>query len=581
MSNQGISILLSHVEVVPEFNPRTYFDEAALKTLGESIKDNGLIQPIVVRPHPSEEGRYQLVAGERRFRASKLVKLDTIDAVVRELDDRQALLVAVEENAKREDISVAEESKVARRTLDLFDGDERESAKWLGWTVEKLRGRLALLHATQKVLDAVASRKIKPGHAELLATLPASTQDGSLDAIINDGVTVADLKARLASFALDLATASFDVAGCQGCPHNSTTQASLFEQSIGEGQCSNHECFTKKTDEHLEAVKAEKATEYPVVFLDREKDPASYTYLLKRGDGAVGPEQIEACRSNCQNCAAKISTKPGEVGKVETDICLDLSCHAKKVKAYAKATAAPKTETTPAGSPAADKGASKPSAPKKKSSAKKTTSASPRKVVSAHASLLREISKDAVDADTGMLEAFALVALQEKHGSQMYHNTNADKDKNARTKAVVKYARMSAEERRAELMKVVGKVLKSNETTEPSMTGKLGDFDHLAGAFIGMAGIELAGRFKLTAEYLDNYTKAGIGSLMGEAGFDKWLDEKEGEGAFKKLLNKKHGEICKAILDSDFDFSQFVPADLAAVPAKYRAKNSEEGKQNA
>jgi len=114
---------LNAIDVKPGFNPRQYFDPAALDTLTASVKAQGVLQPIAVRPQPENPGNYWLIAGERRLRAAQAARLPEIPAIIRQVDEATALALALAENSDRDGISPAEEADTGRRMLDACGGD--------------------------------------------------------------------------------------------------------------------------------------------------------------------------------------------------------------------------------------------------------------------------------------------------------------------------------------------------------------------------------------------------------------------------------------------------------------------------
>jgi ParB family chromosome partitioning protein len=149
--------------------PRRYFDEAALEELGQSIAARGLIQPIVVRPI---RNGYQIVAGERRWRASQKAQLHEIPAIVRDFTDAETLEVALVENIQRQDLNAIEEAETYRRLMD----DYGHSQEALGKLVHKSRSHVAnlirLLDLPKPVREQVAEGKLSMGHARALITAP-------------------------------------------------------------------------------------------------------------------------------------------------------------------------------------------------------------------------------------------------------------------------------------------------------------------------------------------------------------------------------------------------------------------------
>ncbi len=148
--------------------PRTQVHDEALDELAASIKANGVIQPIVVRPVPGFPHQFELVAGERRWQAAKVVGLTEIPAVVRELNDQEALAVALIENIQREDLTPAEEARALKRLLGEFSLTHDRLAEVIGRSRAAVTNLIRLLELSPPVLALVDSRKISMGHARAL-----------------------------------------------------------------------------------------------------------------------------------------------------------------------------------------------------------------------------------------------------------------------------------------------------------------------------------------------------------------------------------------------------------------------------
>ena len=159
------AISVAAIEPLPG-QPRTHFDEDALDELAESIAARGVIQPIIVRPKGA--GRYQLVAGERRWRAAQRARLHEIPAIVRELDQRDVMALALIENLQREDLNPIEEARAYQKLADDEDMTQAEIAK----LVDKSRSHVAnlqrLLSLPDTVLALVADSRLSMGHARAL-----------------------------------------------------------------------------------------------------------------------------------------------------------------------------------------------------------------------------------------------------------------------------------------------------------------------------------------------------------------------------------------------------------------------------
>ncbi|MHA7820613.1 MAG: ParB/RepB/Spo0J family partition protein [Erythrobacter sp.] len=164
-NSQLKAVLVARIEPLPG-NPRKHFDEAALDELAASIATRGVIQPIIVRPKGG--GRYQLVAGERRWRAAQKARLHEIPALVRELSDREVMALALIENLQREDLNPVEEARAYQRLSD----DEGMTQAEIARMVEKSRSHVAnlqrLLGLPGAVLDLVESGRLTMGHARAL-----------------------------------------------------------------------------------------------------------------------------------------------------------------------------------------------------------------------------------------------------------------------------------------------------------------------------------------------------------------------------------------------------------------------------
>ncbi|MBQ3921357.1 MAG: ParB/RepB/Spo0J family partition protein [Firmicutes bacterium] len=148
--------------------PRSVFDEAALEDLARSISEHGVIQPVIVRP--ASKG-YELVAGERRWRAARKAGLKTIPALVREIDDRQNALFALIENVQREDLNGIEEARGIREIMDSYGLTQEDAAKAIGKSRPYVANALRLLKLPEEVQKLVEDGKLSAGHARTIAGL--------------------------------------------------------------------------------------------------------------------------------------------------------------------------------------------------------------------------------------------------------------------------------------------------------------------------------------------------------------------------------------------------------------------------
>jgi ParB family chromosome partitioning protein len=153
--------------------PRKRFEPEATAGLAASMRHQGVLQPVVVRPRA--EGGYELVAGERRWRAAREAGLPTLPAIVRESDDRDALLLGLVENVAREDLSPVEEARAYASLLDEFELTLGEVAEHVGRSKPSVSNRLRLLELPEEVLWMLARGEITEGHGRAVLAVPTTT----------------------------------------------------------------------------------------------------------------------------------------------------------------------------------------------------------------------------------------------------------------------------------------------------------------------------------------------------------------------------------------------------------------------
>ena len=173
--------------------PRKIFDEDALAELADSIAKHGVIQPRLVRPMP--DGSYQLVAGERRWRASRMAGLTEVPVVIKELSDDEAMALALIENLQREDLNAIEEAQGIKALMDTLSLTQDEAAERVGKSRPAVANALRLLKLPDSVIALVSDGKLSPGHARALLGFK-DEQDiiETADLIIEKGLTVRDVE---------------------------------------------------------------------------------------------------------------------------------------------------------------------------------------------------------------------------------------------------------------------------------------------------------------------------------------------------------------------------------------------------
>ena len=170
-----------------QYQPRKRFDEESLQELADSIIEQGLMQPIIVR---KAENNFEIIAGERRWRAAKLAKVDTIPVIVRDINDRTASIIALIENMQRVDLSSIEEAEGIKKMIDEFGMTHEEVSDAVGKSRSAVSNLLRLLQLTDFVKDKLNSGDIDMGHARALISLSADQQNMVCQKIINEKLSV-------------------------------------------------------------------------------------------------------------------------------------------------------------------------------------------------------------------------------------------------------------------------------------------------------------------------------------------------------------------------------------------------------
>jgi len=170
------------------FQPRTRMDDASLAELADSIREQGVMQPILVRP--IEGGRFEIIAGERRWRAAQKAGLREVPALVKNVPDQAALALALIENIQREDLNPIEEAQGLKRLVDEFGITHDAAAKAVGRSRSAVTNLLRLTALPKAVQDYVLDGAIDMGHARALLALPAAQQTGVAVRVVNGGLSV-------------------------------------------------------------------------------------------------------------------------------------------------------------------------------------------------------------------------------------------------------------------------------------------------------------------------------------------------------------------------------------------------------
>jgi ParB family chromosome partitioning protein len=176
-----------------ELNPRKNFAEKELKELAESIRERGLVQPLIVRPLKGAPGHYEIVAGERRWRAAQLASLRTVPVIIRSLSDQEALELAIIENVQRSDLNAIEEATGYRELVERFGYTQEELGQIIGKSRSHLANTMRLLKLPENVQGLVRDGSLSAGHARALIGHDAA--EAIAKEIVAKGLNVRDVEA--------------------------------------------------------------------------------------------------------------------------------------------------------------------------------------------------------------------------------------------------------------------------------------------------------------------------------------------------------------------------------------------------
>ena len=159
-----------------KYQPRSIFDEDKLDELSSSIKENGIIQPIAVRPNKYENGKFEIIAGERRWLAAQRAGLNKVPVVVLDIDDQKSLEIAIIENVQRQDLNIIEEAKGYQRLVKEFGYDHEKISKFMSKSRSHISNTLRLLNLPQDIIGLLEEEKLTAGQARPLIGLPNASE---------------------------------------------------------------------------------------------------------------------------------------------------------------------------------------------------------------------------------------------------------------------------------------------------------------------------------------------------------------------------------------------------------------------
>lgn len=538
-------------------NPREYFDAKELEELTASVREHGINQPILVRP--LDNGLYEIIAGERRYRAALAAHGEDYDmpVLIRECSDSEARIFAYIENTQRADMSATEEAQSAAVIVGEAKGDRDEAARLLSWSRSKLDSRLALMNCSDSVRKALNERAVKLGHAELFASLSKDNQDKLLPAVIERNMSVLELKGLIEKAAAKLSAAIFDTADCAACPHNSSIQRIMFQESVTDGSCTNNSCYKTKTESALEATKESLKDEYPVIRIVRAGDNFAQVKLRPDGPTGVGEVQADSCRG-CAEFGAAISALPERMGMVFKDQCFNPACNQDKVaarirseKAAKEALAKAATDTTVTKN--APKGATETKAKENKPAEVKVTVSEGDKVKAYREQVWRVAMKKEVGASY-QLSVQYLVALAVTGNIRYVNQTGMTKV----------FKLLLGEDKASDLQKVADQAqrLEPDQMDQAMLMLAVSAMEELPVAELTRLTkhikLDLTKHWTMDATFLALFTKSEIEVIAKSVKLDKAL----GDG-FKKLFTEKKDVLIEKLLAvKGFDYSAAIPPIL-------------------
>ena len=541
-------------------NVRKKRDPNKFAELVKSIETQGVTQSITVRPLPSDSSQLEVLAGYGRWEAAKQLGLSSIPVTLKQVDDKAAFAITLDENLQREELSFVDEARASQQFVSLYDGDYAQAAQHLGWTEKKVRQRLEIMNCCEGVLNTLEDGQIQLGHASILCSFSEKTQQATLKKILTEGWTVELLKQRAEGATVNLEKAPFDKTECNSCQYNTNQQAGLFDDQL-VGKCTLRSCYGQKMTEWGEAKKAELLTEsYSKVFLSLEK-PADQRKTVS--PELVGQDQFAGGCSGCDNCSAVLELQPPATGAIYENQCVDLTCFDKQVKKWKQAQIQTIEVQQQSSSVAAQ--ADKPVAEKADKKAVPLAQATPKAVIEAHREYLRQQGAESVQKDENFFRAMQVYALLKVVANQGEAQKQVaqiigmdDKELNGRADKVVRYlagfdAKALAQAGMALIRFAATKASDNTDNFTSLMQGMVADRDYTETAL---------NQWKPTAKIVNAYRKPRLVAIAEESGFAKAYDADQGDKAFAKLCNGKKSDIEKALVEFPFDWSGYAPSEL-------------------
>lgn len=332
-----------------EQNYRRSYDETKMEELVASIKEQGIIEPLVVRPL-NGNGTFEIVVGHRRYNAASLANLEVVPVVVRELTDEEVLEIQVVENSQREDPNPIDEALGFKRLLDTGHYNAETIATKIGHSISYVLGRLRLLYIPEEAQEMLMSGEVSLGHALLLTRYRHASDQENLLAIITEdtGITVKEAESRLERMSPSLEEAEFNCKECEACQYRSRNQTNLFPQlEEASDDCMDIQCYKEKTYAHYQSIVDERAEQGFKILMDPEEVEKLLSWQAKNSCAIAAKSQYyrtkrpKRYKTECMKCqefhAWYLFTFTPPYGNREElrfgEICLNKKCLEKMERA--------------------------------------------------------------------------------------------------------------------------------------------------------------------------------------------------------------------------------------------------------
>jgi len=323
-------------------NYRKSMDKQALEELTASVRAKGVLQPVLVRPLGGKgkakgKGKangqtHEIVAGHRRFTAARAAGLKVLPAIVRDLDDETALEIQVIENSQREDPNPMDEAHGFKRLIKMGKHTPETLAQKIDHSKRYVLERLRLLDLPKAAREKVAAGDLPLGSALLITRIKGEKEQGEfLDHVLHgeygNGMTIKDARQLLRQdYILDLSSAPFSTSGCNACPLRSINQIDLFPELKDSDECTDRDCYRKKTIEFYEEMLAEKANEGFKIVRTAQKVRSNQKISATTDSwDEVKPKRYKSACTKCLDNHAWYFYE--EYGRIHFgEICLDKKC---------------------------------------------------------------------------------------------------------------------------------------------------------------------------------------------------------------------------------------------------------------